>query len=636
MTTIFLSLFGISVSISMMVLALILLTPFLNKRYAAKWKYLIWIILALRLLIPVSGVNGQSAGEMLSRVRALTEPGSEEKETDTQTNAAAGRIIVQLPAQMTAPIAGQTALQTGSPSAGITALDIVICVWMAGSLIVLSLHLVSYFRYRRQVMGAAAVIEDAHILRQLSALKQELHISHSVQAVAYPEAESPMILGFFKPVLVLPVEQYSAEELFFILKHELVHLKRGDVCFKLLFVTANAVHWWNPVIWLLQKEAAVDMELSCDERVTQGAGYAVRKAYTETLLSMLHRHCARRTVLSTQFYGGKKIMKKRFQNILTKNGKKNGVIVFLCAMILTGAVGTLVGCSVVRDDTGTTETVPDQPEQEGIVIREVPEEEALIDQAPAGTDVSDTTVLIFIKEGMEEQKQATLAVGDGYCIYLPDSEWQQSGADIWTAVANEQVQLWAAYIGNEGMSAAEQQMADEGYATIGDRRFKQTGDMIEQVILKGYGQDVWGIFCTFPVDAEEGWGSDMPVIADTFAPVIQTDAKTDSPGSEDIREIRETVDAFAAAYFDGRADAITGFLASAYKGTVETYEGTGTVSDLNVKGLSDVDGRALENGKSVVSLEFRDSSYEDMLLYLTIGFVRQEDGWKIEFYGVEG
>ncbi|MDE6915865.1 MAG: M56 family metallopeptidase, partial [Lachnospiraceae bacterium] len=136
MTTIFLSLFGISVSISMMVLALILLTPFLNKRYAAKWKYLIWIILALRLLIPVSGVNGQSAGEMLSRVRALTEPGSEEKETDTQTNAAAGRIIVQLPAQMTAPIAGQTALQTGSPSAGITALDIVICVWMAGSLIV--------------------------------------------------------------------------------------------------------------------------------------------------------------------------------------------------------------------------------------------------------------------------------------------------------------------------------------------------------------------------------------------------------------------------------------------------------------------------------------------------------------------
>ena len=43
-----------------------------------------------------------------------------------------------------------------------------------------------------------------------------------------------MIIGFFKPVLVLPKERYSPEELFFILKHELVHLKRGDVYFKLL------------------------------------------------------------------------------------------------------------------------------------------------------------------------------------------------------------------------------------------------------------------------------------------------------------------------------------------------------------------------------------------------------------------
>ena len=104
------------------------------------------------------------------------------------------------------------------------------------------------------------------------------------------------------------------EELFFILKHELVHLKREDIYFKLLFVTASAVHWFNHVIWLLKKEADVDMELSCVKRVTQGASYAEWKAYTETLLSMLHKRCDRRTILSTQFYGGTKIMKKRFKN----------------------------------------------------------------------------------------------------------------------------------------------------------------------------------------------------------------------------------------------------------------------------------------------------------------------------------
>lgn len=104
----------------------------------------------------------------------------------------------------------------------------------------------------------------------------------------------------------MPDEEYSAEELHFILKHELVHLKRGDVCLKLLLTTANAIHWFNPLIWLMRKEATVDMELSCDERVTQGADYAQRKACTETLLSTLHKQCTKRTVLSTQFYGGKK------------------------------------------------------------------------------------------------------------------------------------------------------------------------------------------------------------------------------------------------------------------------------------------------------------------------------------------
>ncbi len=57
MGNIFLSILGISVSIGLIVIGLIFLSPFLNKRYAAKWKYLIWIFLALRLLIPFSGAN---------------------------------------------------------------------------------------------------------------------------------------------------------------------------------------------------------------------------------------------------------------------------------------------------------------------------------------------------------------------------------------------------------------------------------------------------------------------------------------------------------------------------------------------------------------------------------------------------
>lgn len=349
MGNIFLSILGISVSVGLIVIGLILLTPFLNKRYAAKWKYLIWIFLALRLLIPFSGANRQDVMDRISQQKAETSFESEENDANNPSETAMPYrgMIVEIPVQMTTPINASS----GKNTADITMLDVVTLVWIIGSLIVISVHLISYSHYKRQVVKKGRVIKETRILSQIFRLKRELHISHTVCVMEYDEAESPMIIGFIKPVLVLPKEQYNSEDLFFILKHELVHFKRGDVYLKLLFVTANAFHWFNPIIWIMQKEAVIDMELSCDERVTQGTSFALRKAYTETLLSMLHKQCVRKTVLSTQFYGGTKIMKKRFKNILIKNRKKNGISILICAVILSITLGMMVGCSVTKENT---------------------------------------------------------------------------------------------------------------------------------------------------------------------------------------------------------------------------------------------------------------------------------------------
>lgn len=77
-------------------------------------------------------------------------------------------------------------------------------------------------------------------------------------------------------------------------------------------------------------------------------------------------------------------------------------------------------------------------------------------------------------------------------------------------------------------------------------------------------------------------------------------------------------------------------LASTYDGQIDIYESTGIISDLTVKGLSDTDEKKIENGTCTVSIEFRDSNYEDMYLYLTFILVKEQDDWKIQFYGIEG
>lgn len=646
MGTIFLSLLGISMSTGLIVIGLILLTPFLNRRYAAKWKYLIWIFLALRLLVPYSGANGQSIMDRVSQLKLQTISASEEHDSNNSTDVSTPyrRIVVEIPAQMTAPIKASSE----NNHTGITMLDIVALVWITGSLIFIAVHLISYFYYKRQVIKKGKVIKEARILSQMLQLKRELHIRHPVCVMEYYEAESPMIIGFIKPVLILPKEQYSSEDLFFILKHELVHLKRGDVYFKLLFVIANAVHWFNPFIWIMRKEAAIDMELSCDERVTQGTSYAFRKAYTETLLSMLHKQYITKTVLSTQFYGGTKIMKKRFKNILAKNRKKNGISILTGAVVLTISLGTLVGCSVTKENThGEKIGNEDAANVSARSESEVSQTDSIpADNASANNTLENTATLTFLKEGDQEQKQATLAIGNGYSFYLPDDEqWHLSAPDLWTTAVNEQVALWITHFEGESVDSVNQKLEEDGYTEEDSHKWwKQEGDLIYHVEQKVFENNVWGIFYSYPVDFEDGWGREFPVIVNTFA--LSNEAgheKTNHSagageylGAEDCQKIRTVLETFAKSYFDGDADSIQKFLASTYEGKVDIYEGTGAISDLTVKGLSDTDEKKIENGKCNVSIEFRDSNYKDTFLYLTFILVKEQDDWKIQFYGVEG
>ena len=525
MGNIFLSFLEISVSIGLIVIGLILLTPFLNKRYAAKWKYLIWIFLALRLLIPFSGVNGAFVMDRVSEPKIQIASESEENDTDITADITTGRrrLVVKIPGQMTVPIRAQPEKNR----AGITVLDIVAFVWIIGSLIFISVHFISYSHYKRQVVKNGRMVNEAHILNQAFKLKRELHIKRSVCVMEYCEAGSPMMIGFIKPILVLPKEQYSSEDLYFILKHEFVHLKRGDVYLKLLFIIANAVHWFNPFIWIMQKEAVIDMELSCDERVTKGASYALRKAYTETLLSMLHKRCVRKTVLSTQFYGGTKIMKKRFKNILIRNKKKNGISILICAVVLTISLGTLVGCSVTKEDTKKEKIGYEDAANKDTGNVDEQSEKKAVQTEPMSVDNSsgdnhtlkDTTILTFSKEGEQEQKQATLSIGNGYSLYLPDDEqWHLSAPDLWTTDSNEKVALGITHFEGESVDFVNQKLKGEGYAKEDSHKWwKQEGDLVYHVEQKMFENDIWGIFYSYPIDFEEGWGREFPVIVNTFA-----------------------------------------------------------------------------------------------------------------------
>lgn len=501
-----------SIVVGLITVGLLLFAPHLNKRTASRWKYRVWIFLAVWLLIPFGRADVflrttvQNIGYETDSIGGALQPVSQR------------RIVVELPAQMTEPVT----MQLSVGSVRVTVLDIAAMVWVAGMLAFLAVHLISYFHFKRQVRMEGSIIQAPDVLRQMAELKQELNIKGFVCAVKLPRAHSPMMAGFLKPILILPKEQYLPEQLYFIMKHELIHLKRRDVSIKLLLVAANAVHWFNPLIWMMHKEAVIDMELSCDERVTRGADYAVREAYAEMLLSALCGQSVGKDLFFTRFYSEKKIMKLRFYNILIRSGKKHGLCILLGAVFLTVILGTQIGYSAAKEaaqspvaassDTGNpmaAGSLTDRMEESAAVLTSEEEQQERV--------LESTRTLVFIKEGEPEEKLSELMTGDGYFIYLPKGDWQQSGADEWSGVANEQVRLWITHFGNQPAASVNDMIAADGYAApeYGDLA-KTQGEMIYKVRLYESEGDVWGVFYCFPAEAEEGWGMELPVIADTF------------------------------------------------------------------------------------------------------------------------
>lgn len=107
----FLSILEISISVGLIVLVLILLSPFLNKRYAAKWKYWIWLFLALRLITPVGGTDIRTAADKIIQKVTGTESDAGKEDAGEETigvvidgTGLTGRVMVAIPEQMTMPL----------------------------------------------------------------------------------------------------------------------------------------------------------------------------------------------------------------------------------------------------------------------------------------------------------------------------------------------------------------------------------------------------------------------------------------------------------------------------------------------------------------------------------------------------
>ncbi len=208
--------------------------------------------------------------------------------------------------------------------------------------------------FRRRVRRWARPVEEEAVLDLYRSVLPEIPHPPLLRCAA---VETPALAGVLRPRLLLPRRDYEPQTLAYVFRHELYHRSSRDIWRKLLYLAANAVHWFNPAVWLLRREAERDLERVCDERVVAAAAPEERRAYGAVLLAMAA--AGRGPAASTYFSGGARALRDRLENILMP-GKKSGAgwaalagLAACGAVVLTGCFG---GAAVPADTAGSEGT----------------------------------------------------------------------------------------------------------------------------------------------------------------------------------------------------------------------------------------------------------------------------------------
>lgn len=342
METFLLNLLKTSLLGSLAILAMLVLKPLWRERYRAKTRCWLWLALAAFLLLPVD-FSVKNAPVQAAPPKDYTLFVGTDKTAIQSTDNLFGDMAEksgQSPAQVRDTIIQRPVTNPEQKTTRyIPVTTILFYGYLAGAAAFLLYQGVSYALFRRTVRRWKRDVFRADYAAMLSDTARDLGVS-APEMIVCEAISTPAVTGLLRPRLLLPHERYDVQELRYILRHELCHLKRRDMLLKLVLLAANAMHWFNPVVYLMLRQADEDIELACDSAATDGLELPERAAYSRTLLAAV-QSSVRALPATTCFGGTVERLKRRITNVLGAQKKRGlGVVALVLALTLTA------GCAV--------------------------------------------------------------------------------------------------------------------------------------------------------------------------------------------------------------------------------------------------------------------------------------------------
>lgn len=318
----------VSMSLSGSIVGLILfaLKPVLKNRLSKQLQYYLWLIVIAQFLLPFSWEL--SLSKATPKQEAIYAMPQIVTVRDT-----VNRIVItdEEALEHVSYVAPQTNYDTTefkkaqSPRSFVVSLFSTL-IWPLGVILSLAWGIITYYLFVRRIKKA---LKESDINAKLPVFTSRL-------------AQTPMLIGILKPVIILPEKQFNLTQLEFIISHELTHNKRKDILIKWLTTIAVSLHWFNPFVYLVRKEMNRACELSCDEAVIKALDGAGKQGYGDTLITVVSQSGYPGGIAQVTMCEDKKTLKERLVAIM-KYKKQSKILLGVSVLLVT----VIVSCAFV-------------------------------------------------------------------------------------------------------------------------------------------------------------------------------------------------------------------------------------------------------------------------------------------------
>lgn len=313
------------------VILITLLARFILKNRSKRFIMILWAVVAIRLLMPVSFESSLSIfnfiplkAQTFTAVTKVSDADMPDNSADIQAGRAADTRINL--SQKTINMGNRSMfwdLKSADSLPGIRTM--LSTVWLIGALGIAVFCSVQYAILKGRLRNARNISGNVYVSEKIGA---------------------PFVFGFFVPRIYLPdvLEDHEKE---YVLLHERTHIKHGDWLIKIIGMSAAAVHWFNPLVWLAFTLFERDIEMCCDESVVAGMDADLKKAYTMSIVSFAKQSSNRRYLVTPLGFSkpdySKTEVTNRVNNLINYKKGTTATAVAIAAILLF--VGVICGFS---------------------------------------------------------------------------------------------------------------------------------------------------------------------------------------------------------------------------------------------------------------------------------------------------